>query len=55
MNAVSLCQEYIKAALNLPKELLFVDGVAVGYPEPDSPLNHLPRHRLPVSDVVLWL
>lgn len=55
MNAVSICQEYIKDVLKLPQELLFVDGVAVGYPLDDSPLNQIPRSRLPVNEVTLWL
>lgn len=55
INAVSICQEYIKEALNLPAELIFVDGVAVGYPISDSPLNRIPRSRLPVTEVTLWL
>jgi nitroreductase len=55
MNAVSICQEYIKEALKLPAELIVVDGVAVGYAVPDSPLNRVPRSRLPVDDVTLWL
>ena len=55
MNAVSICRESIKKALNLPSELILVDGVALGYPEEDSPLNQLPRERLPISEVVDWL
>ena len=55
MNAVSICQDYIKEELKLPAELILVDGVAIGYPVPDSPLNRLPRSRLPVNDVTLWL
>lgn len=55
MNAVSICQEYIKEALKLPPELIFIDGVAVGYPVDDSPLNQIPRSRLPVHEVTLWL
>jgi len=55
MNAVSICQEYIKEALKLPQELIFIDGVAVGYPVDDSPLNQIPRSRLPVHEVTLWL
>ena len=55
MNAVSICQEPIKKALNLSPELILVDGVALGYPVDDSPLNNLPRERLPVNDVTEWL
>jgi nitroreductase len=54
MNAVSICQDYIKTSLNLPSELILVDGVAVGYPGEDSPLNHLPRERLPITDLIDW-
>jgi nitroreductase len=55
MNAVSICQEYIKEALSLSPELILVDGVAVGYPAVDSALNRIPRHRLPVEDVTVFL
>ena len=51
MNAVSICQDYIKNALNLAPDLILVDGIAVGYPVKNSPLNQLPRHRLPVEEV----
>ena len=55
MNAVSICQEPIKKALNLLPELILVDGVAVGYTDEDSPINHLPRERLPIKQVTEWL
>ena len=55
MNAVSICQEPIKKALNLPPELILVDGVALGYPFDDSPLNNLSRERLPINEVTEWL
>ena len=51
MNAVSICQDYIKKTLNLAPDLILVDGIAVGYPIKNSPLNQLPRHRLPVEEV----
>jgi len=54
MNAVSICQEYIKQELGLPAELIFVDGLAVGYPDGQSPLNQIPRQRLPVDQVTEW-
>jgi nitroreductase len=55
MNAVSICQEYIKKTLHLPAELILVDGVAVGYPVEDNPINQLPRERLPINEVTDWL
>lgn len=55
MNAVSICQAPIKKALNLPSELILVDGVALGYPVDDSPLNNLPRERLSINDVTEWM
>ena len=55
MNAVSICEGEIKRALNLSPELLLVDGIALGFPVEDSPLNHLPRERLPVEAVTDWL
>ena len=55
MNAVSICQEPIKKALNLLPELILVDGIAVGYANEDSPINQMPRERLPVDQVTEWL
>jgi nitroreductase len=55
MNAISICQKPIKKALDLPSELILVDGVALGFPVDDSPLNNLPRARLPIHDVTQWL
>jgi nitroreductase len=55
MNAVSICQEHIKRELALEQELILVDGIAVGYPDPDSPINTIPRDRLPIEVVVRWL
>jgi nitroreductase len=54
MNAVSICQEYIKEALDLSPNIILVDGVAVGYPVKDSPLNQIPRRRLPIEKVTDW-
>ncbi len=54
INTVSICQEYIKQTLNLPEELILVDGVAVGYPDEDAPINQLPRERLPIDQVMDW-
>lgn len=55
MNAISICQEHIKRELVLEEELILVDGIAVGYPDCDSPINTIPRDRLPIEAVVRWL
>jgi nitroreductase len=54
-NAVSICQDAIKKELGLQDELILVDGISVGYPEKESPINNVPRHRLPIEQVVSWL
>ncbi|MCP4715836.1 MAG: hypothetical protein GY868_12020 [Deltaproteobacteria bacterium] len=55
MNAVSICQDAIKKALKLEPELLLVDGLAVGYPDSSAPVNRIPRQRLPLDAVTMWL
>jgi len=55
MNAVSICQDAIKEALDLSRDLILVDGIAVGYPDAGAPLNRVPRGRLPIGDVTEWL
>ena len=55
MNAVSVCQNQIRRELGFEHDLLLVDGIAVGYPEPDSAINNIPRDRLPVKSVVKWM
>jgi nitroreductase len=54
-NAVSVCQDVIKKELGLQDELLLVDGISVGYPDLKAPINNVPRHRLPITQVISWL
>ena len=54
-NAVSVCQDAIKNELGLQDELILVDGISVGYPDLEAPINNVPRHRLPIEDVSIWL
>jgi nitroreductase len=54
-NAVSICQESIKKALGLSDEIVLVDGVALGYPQDNSPVNSLTRKRLPIDQLTEWL
>jgi nitroreductase len=55
MNAVSICQDAIKEALGLEQELVLVDGLALGYPDESAPVNRIPRQRLPLDAVTMWL
>jgi nitroreductase len=54
-NAVSVCQDAIKKELGLQDELILVDGISIGYPDLEAPINNVPRHRLPIEQVVSWL
>lgn len=53
-NAVSICAQEIKAVLDLHPDIVLVDGIAVGFPDGDAPLNSLPRERLPLSEISVW-
>jgi nitroreductase len=55
LSSVAACQEEIKTLLKISDEKEILDGVALGYPNPDSPLNSYPRTRLPVKKVTTWL
>jgi len=53
-NAVSICQKAIKKELGLAEDMILVDGISVGYPDPEAAVNRVPRHRLPIDEVTLW-
>jgi nitroreductase len=55
LSTVSACEEEIKAHLKIPEEMEIVDGVALGYPAKNSPLNTYPRTRLPMKKVSRWI
>jgi len=55
LSSVAACQEEIKTLLKISDDKEILDGVALGYPKPDSPLNSYPRTRLPVKDITKWL
>jgi len=44
----------IKEALSIPDEKKVVIGVAVGYPDPDAPVNRSRSERVPLEDLVRW-
>lgn len=44
----------IKDVLSIPEEKEVVIGVAVGYRDPDAPINRSRSERVPLQDVVKW-
>jgi nitroreductase len=44
----------IKEELNIPEEKHVVIGIAVGYADPESPVNLSRSERVPLNDVVKW-
>jgi len=44
----------IKELLNISDEKQVVVGIAVGYRDPDAPVNRARSERVPLSDVVKW-
>ena len=55
LSSVAACQEELKEFLKISEEKEILDGVALGYPVKDSPLNTYPRTRLKVEEVTTWL
>ncbi len=47
-------QDEVRDFLNLDPDRLVLSGVAVGYPDPDSPLNQARPPRAPLKEVVRW-
>jgi nitroreductase len=44
----------IKETLSIREEKEVVIGVAVGYPDPEAPINHSRSGRVPLDDLVRW-
>jgi nitroreductase len=55
LNVTTVCQEDIKKHLGISEEKELLGGVAVGYPDKDSPLNTFRRTRVPVDEVTRWM
>ena len=51
---ITAFDEDIKELLNIPEEKHVVIGVAVGYHDPDGPVNQAKSERVPLADVVKW-
>ena len=55
LSSVAACQEDLKGYLKVPEDKEILDGVALGYPVKDSPLNTYPRTRLPIQEITKWI
>ena len=51
---ITAFDEDIKEELNISDEKQVVIGVAVGYGDPDAPINRGRSERVPLQDVVKW-
>ncbi len=51
---ITAFDEDIKEELNLSEDKQVVIGVAVGYGDPDAPINRGRSERVPLQDVVKW-
>jgi nitroreductase len=50
-----VCAEDIKKHLGIAEDRELLGGIALGYPDMDSPLNSFARTRAAVDDVTRWL
>jgi nitroreductase len=49
-----LWPEIFRELLNIPKDRAIVTSIAIGYPDPEAPINTFPRPREPLADLVEW-
>lgn len=47
--------DIIRAHVSVPPGKNFVIGIAVGYPDPDSPYNRFRSSRVPLEEIVSWV
>jgi nitroreductase len=46
--------EVLRQALRVRENRLIALGMAIGYPDPDAPINRLERPRQPLESFVTW-
>ena len=51
---ITAFEDDIKEELNIPENKKVVIGIAVGYPDPDAPINKPKSNRVPLSEIVRW-
>ena len=51
---ITAFDDEIKEMLNIPEEKRVVIGVAIGYRDPDAPINQSRSKRAPLSELIKW-
>jgi nitroreductase len=51
---ITAFEDEIRETLNLREDRTVILGVAVGYPDPDAPLNRARSERAPLDELVRW-
>jgi nitroreductase len=54
MGVPVLWPEIFRESLNIPKDRAIVTSIAIGYPDPEAPINKFPRPREPLDNLVEW-
>ena len=44
----------IRQCVNIPEDHIFFCGMAIGYRDPDSPVNNFPVPRAPLDEAIRW-
>lgn len=52
--AWAIYQEQIRQCVDIPDDHIFFCGMAIGYRDPDAPVNNFAVPRLSVDDVIRW-
>jgi nitroreductase len=47
--------DILRKLLSLPEDKVIVLGTALGYPDMESPINHLQRERADLDEFVTWV
>ncbi|MBN1614218.1 MAG: nitroreductase [Deltaproteobacteria bacterium] len=55
MYAAVLYPEILRKIASIPEDRRIIVGVALGYPDRESPLNHFERKRAALSEFVTWI
>jgi nitroreductase len=46
--------DILRELFGIPESKLIIIALAIGYPDPDFPVNNYPRHRVPLDAIAKW-